>query len=205
MYSPPKGHVTQSLDKMEKLANNLNKDLGVTATPVEVSPGQWKLRVERVPPPPSLPELRQSLQDMHGAMLRGEQRKISLGVIGPEEAAKIKAKTNIDTLLCKRELDTSWIDHAFRRHGNEMTQGQLSITKQDFERYAEILLDPHHIEPTGKANTIQYSRRYPDGTVYVLEQQIKGNKLEFRTLWKQSLGGKLEPILIAAPATEEEE
>lgn len=205
LYTPQKERLTGSLSQMQRFSHRLNRDKGVVATPIEVSAGQWKLRVDKVPPPPSLQELRQSLRDMYSGMLCGEKSKISLGVIGPEEAARIKARTKTDTLLCVRELDTDGIQHAFGRHGNERTPGQISITERDFVRYAEIVLDPHSIDPGTTPKSIKYSRRYTDGTVYVVEQQIKGSKLEFRTLWKQSLGGKMEPILTAIPITRGEE
>jgi hypothetical protein len=139
---------------------------------------------------------------MYSAMLRGEKHKIQLGVIGPEEAARIKAKTGVDTLLCKRELDSKWIDHAFQRHGNEMTPGQVTITERDLARYGEIMLDPHDIATGSKPNTVRYVRRYPDGTVFVQEHQIKGKKLEFRSLWKQAVGGTMVLVLSAASSPE---
>ena len=204
LYTPAKKRIAGSLTEMQKLSSRFDRDHGVIAVPIEALPGQWKLRVERVPPPPSLPKATQDLREMYTAMLRGERRKISLGIIGPEEAARINIKTGVDALLNKRELDTEWIRHAFERHGNEMTPGQVSITEQDFIRYGEILLDPHWISPGGKPNSVVYSRRYPDGTVYAMEQQIQGHKLEFRTLWKQAAGGVMELVLIATMPSEEE-
>ena len=56
----------------------------------------------------------------------------------------------------------------------------------------------------GGPNTVRYVRRYPDGTVYAQEHQIKGNKLEFRSLWKQTVGGAMVMVLSVASSPEED-
>ncbi len=58
LYAPGNKPLTGSLDTMEKYANNLHKDLGVATSPVEVTPGQWRLRVDQMPPLTPLPELK---------------------------------------------------------------------------------------------------------------------------------------------------
>ncbi len=166
----------------------------------------WRRPGENMPPPTPLPELKRRMGEVYDAWQRGDEGpQVSLGLIGPEEAARIKAATGMDSLLNRRELVAKDIKHAFDEHGQEKIRGQISILREDFERYAEIITDPHSIEPGTKPNSIRYQRRYPDGTVYVIEQQLKGNKLEFRTLWKQALGGVMVPILIAKTAADEDE
>lgn len=97
-------------------------------------------------------------------------------------------------------LDTKQIEHAFKRHGSEKMKGQLDITKEDFIRYAEILLDPHRIE-LGKnvPNSIWYMRRYPDGTVVCVERQLKGKNLHFKTMWKEEMGKA--PVILLVGTT----
>ncbi len=131
---------------------------------------------------------------MYDICQRGEIRVVSLGLVGPEEAARIKACTGLDTLLNRRELDIDWIDHAFQGHGRETKIGQISIVKEDFERYAEIITNPHWIEP-GQPGSLRYLRRYADGTVYAVERQVEGNTLSFRTMWKKVVGGQCCPFL----------
>ena len=158
-----------------------------------------------MPQQSSIEELQLNAKEVFAAAKKGELKKITLGLIGPEEAAKIKAKANVDTLLCKREFTSRWIEHGIERHGNEKALGQKDITEQDFKRYVEIIRDPHNIEPGTTPGGIYYSRRYPDGTVYMVEQKVKGTKLEFRTLWKKEYGGVMVPILAVGGFEEDEE
>ncbi len=139
--------------------------------------------------------------EVYDAWQRGKKRVVSLGLVGPEEAARIKAATGLDTLLNPRELDTGQIKHAFKQHGQEKKIGQISITREDFERYAEILTDPHWVEP-GQPNSFRYLRRYPDGTMYAVERQMEGDRLKFFTMWKKVVGGAMVPILIATGGTD---
>lgn len=203
LFTPSKEQLTQSWADMNKYAENLKKDLGVVSTPVEVAPGKWKLKIEDIPPPPSVAELKPEIQKMYEAARRGEQFSLSFGVVGPEEAAKIKELTGLDTLLHKHELHLDDIRHALQGHGNELTRGQISLSQEDFVRYAEILADPHWIEKGRKPGSIIYSRRYPDGTIFAVERQIKGKNLGFRTLWKQGLGSSVVVILTAAGLSED--
>lgn len=160
-------------------ANNLRRDLGVETTPVEVEPGRWALRVDKVPPPPSPEELRPQLRALYQAMKRGEAcPALELGVVGPEEAARIRRCTGQDVLLEKRVLRLRDTAHAEERHGNERTKGQGDLREEDFLRYAEIVLDPDWIEKGNKPGSLVYMRRYADGTVYAVEQNKSGKRLE---------------------------
>ena len=177
-------------------ANNLRRDLGVETTPVEVEPGRWALRVDKVPPPPSPEELRPQLRALYQAMKRGEAcPALELGVVGPEEAARIRRCTGQDVLLEKRVLRLRDTAHAEERHGNERTKGQGDLREEDFLRYAEIVLDPDWIEKGNKLGSLVYMRRYADGTVYAVEQNKSGKRLEGRTMWRALPGARPEIVL----------
>ena len=178
------------------VAENWRHNLGVEATPVEVEPGRWALRVDKVPPPPSPQELRPQLRALYQAMKRGEAHPaLELGVIGPEEAARIRRCTGQDVLLEKRVLRLDDMEHAAGRHGNERTKGQGDLREEDFLRYAEIVLDPDWIEAGRKPGSIRYMRRYADGTVYAVEQNKSGKRLEGRTMWRALPGARPEIVL----------
>lgn len=178
------------------VAENWRHNLGVEATPVEVEPGRWALRVDKVPPPPSPQELRPQLRALYQAMKRGEAHPaLELGVIGPEEAARIRRCTGQDVLLEKRVLRLDDMEHAAGRHGNERTKGQGDLREEDFLRYAEIVLDPDWIEKGNKLGSLVYMRRYADGTVYAVEQNKSGKRLEGRTMWRALPGARPEIVL----------
>ena len=129
-------------------------------------------------------------------MKRGEAHPaLELGVIGPEEAARIRRCTGQDVLLEKRVLRLDDMEHAAGRHGNERTKGQGDLREEDFLRYAEIVLDPDWIEAGRKPGSIRYMRRYADGTVYAVEQNKSGKRLEGRTMWRALPGARPEIVL----------
>ena len=180
----------------QRTADNLRHELGVEATPVEVEPGRWALRVDKVPPPPSPQELRPRLRALYQAMKRGEAcPALELGVVGPEEAARIRRCTGQDVLLEKRVLRLDDMEHAAGRHGNERTKGQGDLREEDFLRYAEIVLNPDWIEKGNKPGSLVYMRRYADGTVYAVEQNKSGKRLEGRTMWRALPGARPEIVL----------
>ncbi len=161
---------------------------------------------KELPPPTPLPEIKRRMGEMYDAWQRGDVgQRVSLGLIGPEEATRIKAATGLDTLLNPRELDTGQIKHAFKYHGQEKKIGQISVTREDFERYAEILIEPHWIERGSNKDSVRFFRRYSDGTIYAAEQYVREEgKMFFRSMWKAALGGTMMPILIAVPEADEE-
>lgn len=185
LFTPPKGD--NSYVYIEKMGRNIKKDLHVDTTPVEVAPGRWSLRIDNVPARPTVEELRPQLEMMYEAWRNGKKMSIDLGIVGPDEAARIRGKGKIESLLNRHMLHTDDIKHVDLRHGTEKIKGQLNITKEDFIRYGEILLDPHSIQPGGRQGSVVYIRRYPDGTIYAVEHQIKGKRLEFTTMWKKGV------------------
>ena len=185
-------------------ANNLQRDLGVKASPVETAPGVWALRVESVPPAPSLDELRPKLRAIYQAMKQGMSfPTLELGVIGPEEAARIRRCTGQETLLQKRVLRLRDTDHANERHGKEAMKGQADLREEDFVRYAEVVLDPDWIEKGRIPGSVIYMRRYPQGTIYAVEQSKSGKQMVGRTMWR-ALPGAQPEILLGLPEKEEE-
>ena len=184
------------LEAVQRRGENLRQDMQVETTPVEVELGRWALRVDKVPPPPSPEELRPQLRALYQAMKRGEAcPALELGVVGPEEAARIRRCTGQDVLLEKRVLRLDDMEHAAGRHGNERTKGQGDLREEDFLRYAEIVLDPDWIEAGRKPGSIRYMRRYADGTVYAVEQNKSGKRLEGRTMWRALPGARPEIVL----------
>ena len=184
------------LEAVQRRGENLRQDMQVETTPVEVEPGRWALRVDKVPPSPSPQELRPQLRALYQAMKRGEAcPALELGVVGPEEAARIRRCTGQDVLLEKRVLRLRDTAHAEERHGNERTKGQGDLREEDFLRYAEIVLDPDWIEKGNKPGSLVYMRRYADGTVYAVEQNKSGKRLEGRTMWRALPGARPEIVL----------
>ena len=141
-------------------------------------------------------ELRPQLRALYQAMKRGEAcPALELGVVGPEEAARIRRCTGQDVLLEKRVLRLDDMEHAAGRHGNERTKGQGDLREEDFLRYAEIVLNPDWIEKGNKPGSLVYMRRYADGTVYAVEQNKSGKRLEGRTMWRALPGARPEIVL----------
>lgn len=91
------------------------------------------MRVDKVPPPPSPEELRPQLRALYQAMKRGEAcPALELGVVGPEEAARIRRCTGQDVLLEKRVLRLDDMEHAAGRHGNERTKVRATCARRIF-------------------------------------------------------------------------
>ena len=188
----------------QRTADNLRKDLQVETSLVETAPGVWALRVESVPPAPSLEELRPKLRAIYQAMKQGTPSpRLELGVIGPEEAARIRRCTGQETLLQKRVLLLDDIEHANGRHGKEAMKGQADLREEDFVRYAEVVLDPDWIEKGRIPGSVIYMRRYPQGTIYAVEQSKSGKQMMGRTMWR-ALPGAQPEILLGLPEKETE-
>ncbi len=181
---------------------DLKRDYGVDATAVETAPGQWQLRVDSVPSGKSLEEMRPIVEDLHETALRGEVKKEFLGITGPEEAARVKAQTGEDILLHRRTLDSRDIEHAIERHNKQaMAIGEKPITLEDIARYEEIVSNPDVIRKGIHPGSIIYEKRYPDGTLYITEQQLKNNKIEFRSMYKNEVAENMRSsLIITSPA-----
>ena len=190
----------------ERDANSVTSDLqhhyGVATTPVETAPGQWKLRVDAVPPPVSEKDLRGVVGELHEAALRGEILDSAVGIVGPEEAARVKAATGQNVLLHRRTMSGGDVMHAMDRHNKQAPAlGEELITHADIARYPEVVGKPDRIIPGTRPNSIIYEKRFPDGTLYVAEQALRGNNIEFKTMFKNKVAERMRrAFLLGAPA-----
>ena len=181
-----------------RLVGEIEQQSGAKVSPVETVPGQWKIRVDSVPSLKSPKELQSIVDDLYEKNMRGQVEKARIGVAGPHEAAKIKAETGYDVLLYKHELNGDDIAHAIERHNKQAAAiGEIPIHKADIARYPEIITKPDKISRSDKPGSIIYEKRFPDGSYYITEQIIqKGNKLEFKTMYKNKVAETMRPSLI---------
>ncbi|WP_009964794.1 hypothetical protein [Verrucomicrobium spinosum] len=117
------------------------------------------------------------------------------------EAAEILKQGGPDVTGMQHEVTALKIRHAFNKHGDaevEHRMGQRALTAQDIPRLLETLDDPDSIKvtPSTKANRtkVNYSKKFPDGTVVVAERIFESSKrnkprLSFRTAWVTSPAG----------------
>lgn len=121
-----------------------------------------------------------------------------LGPVTKKEAAIINEKTglSIDEEY-EYVVDNSAINHILKKHGNpekESKQGQLAVTKADFELLPEILSSYDDIEYSGKnergLDILKYTKTFKDGTTYVIEEVRTGRKeLALNTMYKRRSPG----------------
>lgn len=178
------------------------QDHAIATSALETSPGQWKLRVDAVPPPATAGQLRGVAEKLHRAALRGEKPSYAVGIAGPEEAARVKAATGYNVLLHRRALNAEDVMHGMDRHNRQAAAvGEQPITYADMARYNEIVGTPDVISRGRRPNSIIYEKRYPDGTVYVAEQILRGNNIEFRSMYKNKVAERMRSsLLFGGPA-----
>ena len=152
-----------------------------------------------MPPPATTRQLRSVAEDLHKAALRGEKPSYAVGVIGPEEAARVRAATGYNLLLHRRTLNAEDVMHGMDRHNRQAAAiGETPITYADMGRYNEIVGSPDLVSRGARPNSIIYEKRYPDGTVYVAEQILRGNNIEFRSMYKNKVAERMRPTLLPA-------
>ena len=184
---------------VQNIQLKLQQERNIAATSVETAPGQWKLREEAVPPPATTRQLRSVAEDLHKAALRGEKPSYAVGVIGPDEAARVRAATGYNLLLHRRTLNAEDVMHGMDRHNRQAAAiGETPITYADMGRYNEIVGSPDLVSRGARPNSIIYEKRYPDGTVYVAEQILRGNNIEFRSMYKNKVAERMRPTLLPA-------
>lgn len=92
-------------------------------------------------------------------------------------------------------IENSAVRHNQNRHGDaarEARRGQLPITADDYQRIPDILENYTTVEKSPNLNSkgnevIIYTKEYPDGTVYYLEEQRDRRKsLAFETMYKKN-------------------
>jgi hypothetical protein len=143
--------------------------------------------------------VRQKLRDLYDQSLKVRDRKlppVSLGTVGDEEAAAIKAETGLDVAGFERVVDNYGIRHTDKQHGRASTEtprGQLPITRDDIADIPLIVAEPDKIAYGGKdgigRDIIVYSKTLGDEeerlTFYA--EEVRGGKkqLVLQSMWKR--------------------
>ena len=94
-------------------------------------------------------------------------------------------------------VENSAIRHNQKEHGDEKKEaarGQIAITEEDYQLIPDILEDYDTVEKSPNKNkqgndVIIYTKEYPDGTIYYLEEKRDGRgSLSFETMYKKKKG-----------------
>ncbi|MER2492325.1 LPD38 domain-containing protein [Catenovulum sediminis] len=122
---------------------------------------------------------------------RIKQKKIRYAAVKKEESDKLEQIINQSVDGYKHVVDTSAINHTFRKHGNQSTEekrGQIAVTEKDFNRIPEIVANPDEITNAGKDDLgnqlIRYRKAFNGTTYYVEEVRSKRKELAMKTMWK---------------------
>lgn len=150
----------------------------------------------------TLAESREKIQGIVSRVLRSEgsnsQGKDSFADYLPVSqslAERIKAENNIDVFGYVHSISDSSVSHALNRHGvgKERRADQVPITEEDFSRLPEVVGDPDSVllsnKKTGRTQleALTYTKEFPDGVTYVVEEIRKGRKkLMFHTAYKKA-------------------
>lgn len=192
----------------------LKHDHNVGASAVESIPGSghWQIKVDSVPSLPSKQKMSAIAEELFPIGRAGGKKKTTLGIVGPEDAARIKAETGINCLLHKRTIAAEDVFHALDRHGSQARlAGEPPLSVADFAKYEEIVREANVIKHNKRNGNIIYEKRYPEGTYTIIEQEVGGNSFKFVNMWKSktaesmrtgtalSLPGKIKGQHITAP------
>lgn len=118
------------------------------------------------------------------------QAQLSLGKIDNGLAARIKDKLNLDVSNLQHVVDTDFVRHAIKRHGDEAIEAadnQMAVTADDLKRIPEILGSPDDVKwgKRGETKSIIYEKRV-NGSIYYVE--LVGKKkgiLLSKSMWKK--------------------
>lgn len=117
-----------------------------------------------------------------------------IGLIDKNAIEKVKADLNIDLTGYTHLIDVYGIKHAYKKHGNKITEqqrGQIALVDDDFKLIPKILYSPDNIKCTGKNDigreTITYSKKMKDGIIFYVEEiRTKHKTLALNTMYKKS-------------------
>lgn len=121
-----------------------------------------------------------------------ERQIITIGKVN-DKLNKEALKHNFDLNDYEHNIDVSGARHVFKEHGSAKTEtprGQKPIIDADFKKIPHILYFYDDISFTGKnkigCETITYRKKFPDGTIYYVEEIRTGKKtLTINTMYKR--------------------
>lgn len=120
--------------------------------------------------------------------------ELFLGNVPNFQAMPIIAQCNIDLRGCRKVINAYGINHAIKRHGNDVEEAknqQIGICDVDFEEIPQILLNPDKLErgkDTSRGNPVlKFYKKIKNKNYIVLMTYLKGGrkggKLEFDTMY----------------------
>ena len=121
-------------------------------------------------------------------------KEICFGIIPNYQAMSIIVSCKIDLRGCRKMINIYGINHALKRHGNnieESKNNQIGLVDSDFELIPIIISDSDFIErgtDTARGNPVLKFYKKIDAKNYILVMTYfrggrKGAKLEFDTMY----------------------
>lgn len=121
----------------------------------------------------------------------GPRRYLPLSIVRPEEAARIKELTGVDTTGFRHEINNHDLRHAIKQHGDpvrEAAVGQLPITQKDLKMIPQVLREYDQIlpgSPNVNGKSVRYVKRV-NGHIIVAEVLREERKtMAVKTIWKK--------------------
>jgi len=89
-------------------------------------------------------------------------------------------------------VSTNDFRHMHRQHGpgNETAPDQIPLDREDYLRISSVIEHPDDVLTSGARDSVVLTRRFPDGTLYYVEQVQQGKgRLMSKTMWKKEPDG----------------
>ena len=116
------------------------------------------------------------------------QKRLFLGKITDETAAKILSETNIDVKSKSIALSSDDIRHIFARHGENgaaLHQGDIAITAENFENIIETLIEPDNVTRSDQngVNGIIFQKEIDGKVTAITIVSDKKKALTLKSAW----------------------
>jgi len=120
-----------------------------------------------------------------------EKSAVRFNIVDEQQALKLKEKTGFELSGYKHTVDSSGINHAFKKHGDtkaEALRGQIAVTDDDFALIPDIVENYDDVKYVGKdkkgQDIIRYQKAYNGTTYFTEEIRNKRKELVLKSLWK---------------------
>lgn len=140
----------------------------------------------------SYSDVRQFIAD---AQNENTQKRLFLGKVTPETAAKIFQETGINAEGKGIALSGDDVRHIFARHGvngSALHQGDIAVTQENFENIIETLIDPDSVSRTDQNGTrgILFQKEIGGRVTAITLVSEKKKALTLKSAWITKSGGR---------------
>ena len=140
----------------------------------------------------SYSDVRQFIAD---AQNENTQKRLFLGKVTPETAAKIYQETGINAEGKGIALSGDDVRHIFARHGvngSALHQGDIAVTQENFENIIETLIDPDSVSRTDQNGTrgILFQKEIGGRVTAITLVSEKKKALTLKSAWITKSGGR---------------